>query len=73
MAVNQVLKKIAILEHCRPFDRDDYARPESHPRPPGLPPGDEVSNEELSGQGVQESDDLGTSTGATCTKWGPSL
>ncbi len=25
VAVNHVLKKIAILEHCRPFDRDDCA------------------------------------------------
>ena len=73
MAVNQVLKKIAILEYCRPFDRDDCARPESHPRPPGLPPEDEVSDEELSGPGARESDDLSTSIGATSAEWGLSL
>ncbi len=73
VAVSQVLKKKAILEHCRPFDRDDYARPESHPRPPGLPSEDEVSDEELSRLGARESDDLGTSTGATSAECGPSL
>ncbi len=72
VAVNQVLKKIAILEHCRPFDRGDCARPESHPRPPGLPPEEEVSDEELSGPGAQESDDLGASAGAGA-EWGLSL
>jgi len=72
VAVNQVLKKIAILEHCRPFDRDDCVRPELHPRPPGLPPEEEVSDEELSGPGAQESDDLGTSSGASA-EWGLSL
>jgi hypothetical protein len=72
VAVNQVLKKIAILEHCRPFDRDDCVRPELQPRPPGLPPEEEVSDEELSGPEAQESDDLGTSFGASA-EWGLSL
>ncbi len=47
------------------FDRDDYTRSESHPRPPGLPTEDELSDEDLIGPGARASDDLGTSTGAT--------
>ncbi len=39
----------------------------------GLPPEHEVSDEELSGPGARESDDLGTSTGATSAEWSPSL
>ncbi len=62
VAVNQVLKKTAILEHCRPYDRDDCARPEFHPRPPGLPPEDGVTDEELSSPRVRESEDLGAIT-----------
>ncbi len=38
-----------------------------------LSPEDEVSDEELSGPGVRQSDDLGTSTIATSAGWGPSL
>ncbi len=38
VAVSQVLKNIAFLERCLPFDRDDWARPVSHPSPPALPP-----------------------------------
>ncbi len=73
VAMNQVFKKIAILEHCRPYDQDECARPASHPRPPGLPPEDEVSDEELTGPGARYSEDLGTSKVATSAEWGPSL
>ncbi len=78
VAVNQVLKKIAILEHCRPFDRDKLCTTRVPPASaslaaPGLPPEEEVSDEELIGPGARQSDDLGTSTGATSADWSPSF
>jgi hypothetical protein len=41
VAMSPALKKIAILEQCRPYDQVDWVRPESLPRPSAPLPEDE--------------------------------